>query len=125
MACSMVESLESRQLFAAVAFPNILGQFSGTITFSGGTTDSEVIGILVQKKGSFTGAAFQGSGVSAKIHGTINKKGVIHAALTGANTKFSSKLIGELSGDSMAGSFVSKQGKVKTTGVFSVTRSPV
>jgi hypothetical protein len=119
---SLIESLESRQLLSAT-LPNILGQFSGLITYSGGTTDSEVVGILVQKKASFTGGAFLGSGVSAKLKGTINNKGVVHATLTGSNTKFSSKIIGQLTGDTLDGTFITKQGKVKTTGVISVTRS--
>ena len=118
---STVETLEPRQLFAAT-FPDVLGEYSGLITFSGGATDSETLTILTQKKAAFTGTAFLGSGVSAKVHGTVTKTGVVHATLT-AN-KFSSKVIGAVSGDSLAGAFTTKQGKVKSTGVISLTKTP-
>jgi hypothetical protein len=119
---STVESLEPRQLFAAT-FPNMLGQFSGLVTFSTGTTDSEILTVLSQKNGSFSGEVFQGSGATSKTSGSVNKRGIIHTTTHGINVKFSSKFIGAIFGDTISGSFVTKQGKLKLTGVVSLTRS--
>ena len=116
-----VEQLEGRQLFAAT-FPNMLGTFSGVVTFSTGATDSETLTILAQKNGSFSGEVFQGSGVTSKTSGTVNKKGVIHTTTHGINVKFSSKFIGAIFGDTISGSFLTKQGKLKLPGVVSLTR---
>ena len=117
-----IESLEPRQLFAATTFPNLLGQFSGPIDFSNGDTDSETLTILVQRKGSYSGEIFQASGITSKTSGTVTKKGVIHSVTHGINVKFTSRFNGEISGDLIAGSFVTQQGKLKFSGVVSLSR---
>lgn len=119
-----VETLETRQLLSAT-FANMLGQFSGLLTFSGGTTDSEVLLVVAQKNGSFSGQVFQGSGAASKTKGTVNKRGVIHTTTHGTNVKFSSTFIGAITGDTIVGSFVTRQGKLKLTGVVSLSRTAV
>jgi hypothetical protein len=120
----LIESLETRQLFAAT-FPNMVGTFSGLVTFSNGATDSEILTVLKQKNGSFSGEVFQGSGVTSKTSGSVNKRGVIHTTTHGINVKFSSKFTGIISGDTISGSFVTKQGKLTLPGVVSLTRTAV
>jgi len=103
----------------------MVGQFSGSVTFNNGTTDTEILVVTVQNKGSFSGQVFQGSGVTSATRGTVNKKGVIHTTTHGINVKFSSKFVGVVNGDNIAGSFVTKQGKLKLPGIVSLTRTAI
>jgi hypothetical protein len=116
------ESLESRQFLSAAPLPSITGDFSGQVNFSNGATDSIVLDITSQKKGSFSGESFQGDGATAKLKGSVNKKGVVHATLRGINVHFSSKIIGAVSGDTLAAAFSTKQGKLRLSGTFSLSR---
>jgi hypothetical protein len=122
MSRPIVENLETRQFLSASPLPSVAGEFSGQVNFAGGNTDSIIFDITSQRKGSFSGESFQGNGATAKLKGTVNKKGVVHATLHGINSHFSSKIIGAVSGDTLAAAFSTKQGKLRFSGTFSLTR---
>ena len=117
---TMIESLESRQLLSAT-FPDGLGNFVGPVEYSGGTATLD-LDILQQKGAALTGAGSISVSSSAigKIHGSINKKNVVH--LSGSGKGISGTFVGTLSGDTLTGVLKFHQGKTKLTANVTLTR---
>lgn len=116
----LIESLESRQLLSAT-FPNAVGDFVGPVTYSGGTT-MLVLDVTKQKGASLSGAGAV-AGVSGKIHGSINKKDVIHLSASGK--RGSGSFVGTLSGDTLTGFLKFHAGKSKISSTVTLTRAPI
>jgi hypothetical protein len=114
----MIESLESRQLLSAT-FPNAIGNFVGPVTFAGGTTTLD-LDIVKQKGGNLSG----GGAVAAnagRIHGSINKKDVIHLSASGKDG--SGTFVGKLSGDTLIGVLKFHSGKTKINATVTLSRA--
>lgn len=120
MRCDWIESLEPRQLLSTT-FPNAAGNFVGPVTYSGGITTLD-LDILKQKGGNLTGAGSV-AGVSGTIHGTINKKDVIHLSAQGK--RGSGSFVGTLSGNTLTGVLKFHSGKTKINSNVTLTRGPV
>lgn len=119
---ALVESLEGRKLLAAT-LPSALGDFVGNVQYAGGTAQLE-LNVTHQKGGSLSGVGVLSLIPNAgKLHGSINKKSVVHLSAQG--TKFGGSVVGTLTGDTLAGTLVYRIGKAKGTGTFTLTRSPL
>jgi hypothetical protein len=116
----MIESLESRQLLSAT-FPNAIGNFVGPVTYSGGTTTLD-LDITKQKGGNLSGLGAVSS-ASGKIHGSINKKDVVHLSAQGKDG--SGSFVGTLSGDTLSGVLKFHAKKTKITANVTLTRAPI
>lgn len=117
---NLIESLESRQLLSTT-FPNAIGDFVGPVTYSGGTT-TLVLDILKEKGASLTGVGAVSS-VSGRIHGSINKKDIVH--LTASGSRGSGSFVGALNGDTLTGVLKFHAGKTKITANVTLTRGTI
>ena len=116
----MIESLESRQLLSTT-FPNAIGNFVGPVTYSGGTTTLD-LDIIKQKGASLTGGGAVAN-ASGKIHGSINKKDIVHLSASGS--RGSGSFVGTLNGDTLSGVLKFHSGKTKITANVTLSRAPI
>ena len=114
---NMIESLEARQLLSAT-FPDATGNFVGPVAYSGGTTTLD-LDILKQKGASLTGVGSVAS-AEGKIHGSINKKNIVHLSASGKQG--SGSFVGTLSGDTLTGVLKFHGGKTKITANVTLSR---
>jgi len=118
---ALVEGLESRTLFAAT-LPSGLGDFTGTVVYSGGTATLE-LNITQQKGASLSGiGAISVNSQTGVIHGSINKKNIVH--LSAHPGKATGTFVGTLTGDTLSGILKYHQGKNHVTGTATLTRVP-
>ena len=116
---AMIESLESRQLLSAT-FPSAVGNFVGTVVYSGGTATLD-LDVITQKGGSLRGVgAISVTSTSGRISGSINKASVVH--LSGQGNGISGTFVGTLEGDTLTGTLKFHRGKTKLTANVTLTR---
>jgi hypothetical protein len=116
---SLIESLESRQLLSAT-FPSAVGNFVGTVTYSGGTATLD-LDVLTQKGANLKGVgAISVTSTSGRINGSINKKNIVH--LSGQGSGISGTFVGTLEGDTLTGTLKFHRGKTKITANVTLSR---
>jgi len=117
-----LEFLEPRQMLSAAPAPSLLGQFVGHTDSSAGTVLLE-LNVQSQKGLGVSGSSLRGDGGTGHITGNISRKQAVHLTLKGTSAKFTTKWVGQLSGDTLTGTYVTTiPKKPKETGTFSVSR---
>ncbi len=81
---ALVEAMEPRRLLAAAPVPNVLGLYAGSLTRTGGGSESLTITITTQHQRTIAGSFAQGSGPVAKFQGTVNPQGVLRFTYQGS-----------------------------------------
>lgn len=124
-----VEVLEDRRLLSAtlvphakVAYPNVVGNYSGTAVFTGGTSDSLRLTVAKQHGTVFSGTTIQGSGVAGKLTGTVSRTGIVHATLRGTNIHFVTTIKGTFAGTMLSLSFKTVQQKLHLAGIITLQK---
>ena len=117
-----IEPLEPRNLLSAAPTPSLLGSFVGR-TDSSGTPVLLNLNVQSQKGSAVKGSSLAGDGSIGSLTGSISKKQQVHLTLKGTTSKFTTKWVGNLSGDTLTGTFITTIPKQpKQTGTFSITR---
>ena len=121
---SVIERLEGRHLLSAAPAPitSFLGEYIGSLQFTGQEAQTVTLTVTSQKKRSFSGNFVEGDGTTAIFKGTVAKKG--SSKITYHSTNVKPKFNGvaavglNSAGNTLAGIFVTHTGKIKTTGAF-------
>jgi hypothetical protein len=123
-----IEPLEPRQLLSASPFkspvpaPSLLGSFLGHTASSAGSVLLQ-LNIQSQKGLATSGSSLQGDGKIGHLAGNISRKQLVRLTLKGTSGKFVTKWTGQLTGDTLTGTFVTTiPRQPRETGTFSVTR---
>jgi hypothetical protein len=121
---SVIERLEGRHLLSAAPAPitSFLGEYIGSLQFTGGETQTVTLTVTSQKKRSFSGNFVEGDGTSATFKGTVAKRGTSRFTYHVTNVKPKTSGVANIgldtTGEFLTGLFISGAGKHKTTGAF-------
>jgi hypothetical protein len=132
LARPLIERLEGRQLLSAspslkarpTPIENVIGQYVGGYQFTDGETGALVIAVLTQHGASFSGTYAQVGGPTARMTGTVNRKGIVHFVYHGIGVKFSGQGAGAMdtAGTTLAATFITREAGYRLPGGFLVTR---